>query len=1143
MMTNSNQLTQAVLALAHDGRFQSEVAQVRAKAVLTEIAVQVPSYRWTYVAPRLIRNATAALFDLETIASDEPGRMAGLTTAARHFAQAWESLAKLGERTSRQTALINAAALYELAGYQANAACIARQLVSQFGNIEHPTLLEFATAFLQRLFLRVIQLADLARREPHVDGLSYERLWMAAALAIAADGFAAASRYFLSGNEQALQQARRVLERSERGFASLGLVHETNLVHTIRSLLPVMQARSTWTVLGNVMPDNPRWQRYLRLLARGLGQNVLRSASVSELWPSQVAALQGGLLSSSRSKIIRMPTSAGKSRIAELAMVHTLITQPNAKCIYVAPYRALVGELEQVFLNLFADLGFRVSSIIGTYESDDFEQLLALDADVLVVTPEKLDLLCRLQPDFLNRVGLIVVDEAHIVDDRTRGLKFELLLTRLKRRLPNARFILLSAVVPQETLEDFARWFNAQPNDIVTSDWRPAIQRFAKLEWKGNTGVLRYSPAEDIQLPQEFVPGIISQQSFEYANPNTGQIKRQRFPEPKNKAQTAAELAFKFAELGPVLVFCSQTNFVEAVARAIQLRLQLLEQRGDSIPGHFRTVNTRAALVSAEWLGDGHLISQFLKSGIAIHYRRLPDAVRKAVEADFRERRYRIIIATNTLAQGVNLPIRTVIVHSCWRASPDEEPSRISARDYWNIAGRAGRAREETEGTIIHIVRSEQDQWDYQYFLEHREKSEPIESALFKLLQDLVEGRLTEVALTEALDPEILAVLVEEGLSSLTDEFIDLLLRETLVHAQATVHNIPTQQLRKAFHQTSSKIVQEVPSAEYRTIYSATGLRTQSCETLRKHVAENSDVVRRLLTEAGSAEMNELAQMFLDGCRGIQEMQSEQEFAGSYLDLLQRWLAGTDISQLRAEFATDAPSLEDLAKFIEDFFGYRLPWGISGYIRIATKVLNLPLTSLSPYSRFFPSMVKFGVPFPEATWAMAAGIPFRRIAIEIASRYVQENLSSSYADFLGWLGSLNAEQLHYEFGLTSPILEDVARALARSGTNPLLRQSITLQQQLPIEVNIQGISYENRGEVALRAKPGIPVRLVRDYDSQVDWNAVKVELERQALGYLPRQTAQLLAPEMDAGVEFDTVITSVARHPIPKIQVRIALKA
>ncbi|MBI4641810.1 MAG: hypothetical protein HY731_14050, partial [Candidatus Tectomicrobia bacterium] len=147
-------------------------------------------------------------------------------------------------------------------------------------------------------------------------------------------------------------------------------------------------------------------------------------------------------------------------------------------------------------------------------------------------------------------------DEAQIVHDQRRGIKFELLLTRLMKKLPSARFLTLSAVLPQETLEDFAKWFNASPQDILTSTWRPSIQRYAKFEWRGQTGVIRYAPGieDDAQMLQEFVPGVIRQQLFEYENPDTSRINRKRFPDSNNKAQITAEL------VGLLFNFSTQTS-------------------------------------------------------------------------------------------------------------------------------------------------------------------------------------------------------------------------------------------------------------------------------------------------------------------------------------------------------------------------------------------------------------------------------------------------------------------------------------------------------------------------------------------------------------------------------------------------------
>ncbi len=581
-MTNEVELFSAdIIALERDKGFQNESAQVQAKALLKDITQQAIQHNWTYSITRVIRNLVAATFELEQIAQNSPATINALSEPARKFALVWEALAKLQEATTKETALINAAVNYELAGYQANAACIAKQISPDSYLEGAPSLTDMSALFLQRRFIQLVDVAQRAQVQPQNNGDVTIPVIESMARALAANAFTLAVRFFLSGDTQSFQRAIEVFNNAERLFSTLNSVEETNLVRSVRSLLPIMFGRSTWTILSGMAPGQPKWIRYLKLLARGLGANVYSGRSVSELWPSQLRAINQGLLHDPSNKIVKMPTSAGKTRIAELAIVHTLINNPSAKCVYIAPYRALVAELEQTFLTLLSDLGYRVSSVVGSFESDEFEELLLNDADIVVTTPEKLDLLFRTQPDFLNDVRLFVLDEAHIVHDPNRGAKYELLLTRLKRRLTDAKFLTLSAVVPEQTLEDFAKWFNARlSEDILSFTWRPSIQRYAMFEWRTHTGVLRYLTEEDILGLRQFVPGVIRHQTFQYVNPETGRINRKKFPDLNNKAQVAAELALKFAELGPVLVFCTQPLSVTAVANALSNRLRLSSLTG-----------------------------------------------------------------------------------------------------------------------------------------------------------------------------------------------------------------------------------------------------------------------------------------------------------------------------------------------------------------------------------------------------------------------------------------------------------------------------------------------------------------------------------------------------------------------------------
>ena len=676
----------------------------------------------------------------------------------------------------------------------------------------------------------------------------------------------------------------------------------------------------------------------------------------------------------------------------------------------------------------------------------------------------------------------------------------------------------------------------------MSSDWRPSHQRLAKFEWRGATGVLCYSRDDDLPILNEFVPGIISQQVYEVAN-KKGKIVKEYFPDYNSKGQIAAELAFKLADLGPVLIFCSQTNHAENVAKALEKRLHLALTKQKSLPTHFLKGATSRSVSSAEeWLGESHLITRLLRNGIAVHHRGLPEAVRKSVETDFRNRQFQVLIATNTLAQGVNLPIRTVIIHSCWRFDRTENrQKRIPARDYWNIAGRAGRAGQETEGTIIHIIEQPHDERDFEYYSKKKKEVEPVRSALFQLLEDLVNKRISESNLDEILDPEILALLVEEGTEFFSEQNIENVLDNTLVRTQAARIGVPTEPLKKALAGLARNIDKHIPDKALKRVYSSTGLSSESCEKLSSYIGENSGKITNLLRNAGPANLDELAALFLDGCLEISEMKPEQEFNGSYEKLLLSWLKGFSVPQIISEFgAEQMTSLEDLASFIEDLFEYRLPWGLSALIEVSKKQLGIEDKEVSSYATYFPAMVKFGVPTPVASWALTEGIPLRKVAIEIASRYLQEHASVEREGFIKWLGKISSEQLHFEFGLDGPILEDVNQALTKAGHNELLRDNSTISEILPYDTDVVGIAYENRFLAASAANEGDAVSLSREYDNPNDRNAVKVLFDAQTVGYLDRQLAQLAAVDMDCGLILKAIIIHVTKGRIPRLQIRIS---
>ena len=495
-------LAEQIHVTGQDAGLENQKDQLRSKRLLSSLAPRaIGNIGFRYDTERLVRNAAFILQSVITVI-ENGGHAEAFDRELLTSAQIFEHLAALEEGTDPTTSMLLSAGLYELAGYQANALCLARAAnvpgAPEGLHAARPTdlLLRWTALAFRGQFVGLLRetsevetleprltslfASSLDSSEEHVDGtLSLSQTLLTARAFSAFAGFALRGPNGHPELAPALVDLIEVLKRTAQAPQFL-------VAKVFQAVVRSVAEHSTWRLLEGPIAADRTWRGYAALLARGRGPNALYARGALELWKSQRAALEGGLLEANPPGfVVRMPTSAGKTRVAELAILrHLTKSGDRTRAVYVAPYRALADEVENSLQDTFSDLGFQVSSVLGTFEVDEFDDYLLQMTDILVATPEKLTLLMRTRPEYLDDVGIVVLDEGHVIDDATRGARYEFLLTNLRNRLgTEAQMLFISAVIQEENARDFAEWLGKSRQSLIATDWRPTRQSLGILRW------------------------------------------------------------------------------------------------------------------------------------------------------------------------------------------------------------------------------------------------------------------------------------------------------------------------------------------------------------------------------------------------------------------------------------------------------------------------------------------------------------------------------------------------------------------------------------------------------------------------------------------------------------------------------------
>jgi replicative superfamily II helicase len=432
--------------------------------------------------------------------------------------------------------------------------------------------------------------------------------------------------------------------------------------------------------------------------------------------------------------IITIPTSSGKTRIAEIAILDCFINNPEGKIFYIAPFKSLAFEVENSLEKILTNVGINLSHLYGGSLYSRFDEKIIEESNVIIATPEKAKAIIRGNRAIASQIKLVIIDEGHLLGPDNRSIGNEIFYEELRFFVDenNGRFLILSAVLPNP--EDLALWLTNSQETVYKDTWRPSDERLGILNWTGSQVDLNWMN-KDEGRPSYNKKFIISEQQ-----PLTGrQTKIRYFPGDKNEA--IASTAFRFKIFGATLIFVGKRNSVFTIAKAY---MKCLENAPED--HNWSSMNDWKAfeLACIETYGQNNDWLLYAKKGILCHHGGLQNSVRLPLERLLRNDQPLVIIATSTLGQGVNLGVSSVIFSTFW-----QDRKEISARDFWNIAGRAGRAFVDHEGKILvaqdisdtstekarQKIRKDKDKIIKEYF--DKEKIDIVSSGILALVKTL----------------------------------------------------------------------------------------------------------------------------------------------------------------------------------------------------------------------------------------------------------------------------------------------------------------------------------------------------------------------------------------------------------------------
>jgi len=698
--------------------------------------------------------------------------------------------------------------------------------------------------------------------------------------------------------------------------------------------------------------------------------------SIVELWKSHRSAFMGGrgddlgiLDEEVRSVLINVPTSAGKSLIAEIAITTFLNRNQESRAIWIVPSRALVSE---VFLRLrkrFKRIGISVSTSVGGVELTPRETAFDQGAKVLVVTPEKLDGLLRRVSDLLNVPTLVVFDEMHKIAETGRGWFLESVIAWMllkASRDERIKLLFMSAVLPNVNTFEVWLGMGEERCETVTSRWRPTrLAVFSVAEENRGRRV-------EITLHQQYSSTRIWGRGRHWTGSHQYRIPLEFVDYLVNEEATTKSILVFYYTKNDLNTFVGALVEQGVLEESDSPELQALSEKFSGI------------------YGPEHAFTLAVRQGVGIDHGDLPIWLRGMVEEAFRNQSLKILVANQVILEGVNFPIDDMLVCSLGSLGRDGFNYRLRKQDFINLIGRVGRALVNTEGRCFIFrpwiyTRNPEEQQKWQSYIDIEGAPDthstmmldddellPVLQALTAAIDagedDVFDGIRTWREPLERLYSVVLGV-AENPDGERYNQMFDLV-RKTLAYQEVSPD--AKHGFRRFVRAVDNSI--EAADVELYSLAALSGLSIASARVVRDLA---NDIIATWVEEDQDGEPQFDSIFIPDRFDQIAQLRECYRFGPvtystrhfrakvDHFRATHSWVSGENWAQVsnvilrKHENLIPNTKAQIVASYVSQMFEYRLPWALSG-VALAAKELDAP-DDLQQFLDSLPSFVRFGV--------------------------------------------------------------------------------------------------------------------------------------------------------------------------------------